>query len=337
MMILCAWIIVVALVGAILISGTRFAWIAPLVFAPPFVWPLGLVLLAVLSWLAAARGYALGLLLTAVFIAGPLLGWRSHRAVHAPLVPGTPGLLRVLTWNQGQHYTHSLAPFITQMQPDVIAYQEALAVNRQPGAAPELQPYEHIAKVGEFMLASRFPITSTALVPTATPEQASYGRYSAKAARFVIDFQGQSVVIYSLHVISPRFALDHALGIEKDTNTKLRDDSSFWPRQRAMIELLIARIEAETLPTLVLGDWNMPPLGPYYRQMTRRFQDAHAAVGQGYGFTCPGDQWTPLTLGEPWLRIDYVLCNSRWEPLECYTEEASKAQHRAVAAVLRLR
>jgi endonuclease/exonuclease/phosphatase family metal-dependent hydrolase len=338
--ILLAWVAGLLLVGLIQAVGTGFAWLAPLVFAPPLAWPMAFVFLAAFGSLISAWRCVVGLLLTAAFLAGPWLGWRSHRAAHPPIAAAEAAdaaVLRVVSWNQGQHYDHSISPFLVQMQPDVVAFQDAALVRRVAPATPGLRAYEHTTNVGEFMLASRFPILSVKLVPNLLPLASKRTHFSTEAARFCIDFHGQPVVIYSIHVLSPRFALDDALGLEKDMPYKQPGDSSFWPMQHALIEQLIAHIEAETLPTVVLGDWNMPPLGPLYRQMTRHFVDAHAQVGLGYGFTCPGDMWTPFSLGQPWLRIDYILGSPRWEPLDCFTEAGGKAQHRAIAGVLRLR
>jgi endonuclease/exonuclease/phosphatase family metal-dependent hydrolase len=111
----------------------------------------------------------------------------------------------------------------------------------------------------------------------------------------------------------------------------------FWQDQVMLMQQVLQHVESETLPVVVCGDWNAPPVGPLYRRMTAQLSDAHMAVGDGAGYTFPGDLWNPLTLGKPWLRLDYILCNAGCEVLRCETEAPSEAQHAAVGAVLRIK
>ena len=330
-------LLVLGLFAGVFIIGTRFAWLAPLVFSPPQVWPSLLLALAMVSGWRRDIRCALALGLASVLVAWLALGWRYHGAPTNAGVSEKPALLRVLTWNQGQHYEHSAAAFIAAQRPDVIALQDAPIPVRKLQDKPEFKTFSHIIKLGEFALLSRYPILHSELVPAHVQMVAHYSRMDLVAARFVIDFNGRSVVIYSVHTMSPRYELDMLFGIQKPYPSPPPGGPSFWVQQRSVIEQLLAKLDAETLPLVVLGDWNMPPLGVIYDHMRRGRLDAHAEVGSGAGFTCPGDLWTPLTLGKPWLRIDYILTNRDWQPLSCVTESASHAQHCAVAGLVRLR
>lgn len=101
-----------------------------------------------------------------------------------------------------------------------------------------------------------------------------------------------------------------------------------------VLDSLLKRIEAETLPTLVLGDWNLPAFGPRYRRLTRNLQDAHLAGGTGFGHTFPGDLTHWAAMGQPWMRIDYVLTDkTHWRVEECRVQtaaEAARSQHRGL-------
>jgi endonuclease/exonuclease/phosphatase family metal-dependent hydrolase len=113
----------------------------------------------------------------------------------------------------------------------------------------------------------------------------------------------------------------------------------YWKEQRVVLDGLMKRIEAETLPTLVLGDWNLPDFGPRYRRLTRNLQDAHLVGGKGFGHTFPGDLPHWAAFGQPWMRIDYVLTDKKhWRVEECRVQTASEAalsQHRALLVRLR--
>jgi endonuclease/exonuclease/phosphatase (EEP) superfamily protein YafD len=330
-------LLVASLFAGVKVIGTWLFWLAPLVYMPPQVWPLLLLSLGALSmW---RRFYRLALVLgcSALVVAGLALGWPWPSVSGVTALDSDNTLLRVLTWNQGQHYDHSISDFIAQQRPDVIALQDASMPLRKLQSMAEYKVYPHITKVGEFALLSRFAITQAMLVPARVEMAGKYSRVDPDAARFEIDFHGRPIVIYTVHAMSPRYELDMLFGIQQPYPKTIRDGPSFWQQQRSVIEQLLAKMDAETLPTVVLGDWNMPPMGVIYRHITRGRQDAHATVGSGAGFTCPGDLWTPLTWGKPWLRIDYVLTTSHWQPLSCVTEPASHAQHCSVAALVRLR
>ena len=110
----------------------------------------------------------------------------------------------------------------------------------------------------------------------------------------------------------------------------------YWLDHATLIHHLLSRIESERMPCVVLGDWNQPTVGPLYRQLTRRLQDAHSAAGLGYGWTFPGDWWTAFTDGQAWMRLDLVLCSTEWRVLRSEAEPESESQHCAVSAVLEL-
>ena len=156
------------------------------------------------------------------------------------------------------------------------------------------------------------------------------------------------MVVYVVHLRSPRADLAHyrewrywkntIYGVPK-TEWHADHLCHYWQEQYEAMRRVVAEIEKETLPTLVLGDWNVPDSGPRYRQITRSLDDAHREAGTGYGYTFPGDLKHWAALNEPWMRIDYVLCSrGDWEVLECSVQqEAADSQHRAVKARVRLR
>lgn len=328
----CSWILLIALLLTAHLVGQLTLWTSLLVYAPVTWWMLGGLIIACLA-VPLSKRLALVSLLTAIIIGGPLWEYRTHH----PLMPqdATP-VLRVLTCNRGQHNGHTLAKFIAEQQPDVIAYQETNERGCYLPDAPEYAAYPHRSRVSEFQLLSRHPIVSAGLVTG--PQVMVEGRLQPanKVARFELDTPMGHVVLYNLHLLSPRFEIRSMLKPTPPTPTQLMRIERFPGDQEALLEDAMQHAEREVKPTILCGDFNVPSLGPLYRRMTRQFQDSQVQAGCGYGFSFPGDVTAPLTGGQ-WIRIDYVLANRTWEILRCKVEQQSGAQHSAILSTLRLR
>ena len=328
------WAVIVLLVLLTHLFGQLFLPVAGLVYAPPQMWLISLVALALTGWwtdrrLTVVCGF------TVLMFVGPFWGWRTHRpSVPSPALHGRD-TLRVITVNRGDHHGHSIADFVKGMKPDLIAMQDSIYAHAWTPGAPEYASLTHQSRVSEFLLLSRHPITQTALLRTHLTTAQGRPRAVFKAARFQIDFHGQAVAVYNIHLPSPRQDMKR-LAQQKSVNA-LDQMQQYWRDHATIIGDLMARVEAEALPTLVLGDWNQPTLGPYYRRLTHRLQDAHARAGLGFGWTFPGDWWTVFTDGQAWMRLDLVLCSKEWEVLRCEVEPECESQHCAVGAVVELR
>ena len=263
---------------------------------------------------------------TALRVAPPELGF-FHEERSLP-IPSSPEVLRVVTWNLGQHEGHSIGPFLDQSKMDVLALQECSYNQAGLRSGPGRAQLPHLSQASEFILLSRYPILNAQMIVT----QAS-GRRGLRAARYEVQLPTWTVVVYNVHLPSPRKELKGQwLAIRPSESTR-----QFWQDQEMLMQQVLQHMESEVLPVVVCGDWNAPPVGPLYRRMTAQLTDAHMAFGGGAGYTFPGDLWNPLTLGKPWLRLDYILCNVECEVLQCETEAPSEAQNAAVGAVLRIR
>jgi hypothetical protein len=76
----------------------------------------------------------------------------------------------------------------------------------------------------------------------------------------------------------------------------------------------------------------MPSNGHIRRIFSGELRDAFAECGRGYGFTFPGFTRNPLSLFQPWLRLDYLFAGRGFRPCYVRTEPGRPSQHRAVAA-----
>jgi endonuclease/exonuclease/phosphatase family metal-dependent hydrolase len=323
----CSVLVVLWLLIAVV--GQEHSWTAKLVYLPPLTGPAFLLILAVPGWWWG-RGHLVLLTLTAIFYLGPGLGWRTHERVLAPAPQRSELRLNVLTINRGQHHGHSIDAFVSAHQPDVLAIQDGWTPQAWQAGAPAVKELRHVVRLGEFLLASRYPIVASQLLTLQMRRPDASVRSWTHSARHELRIGERQIVVYNLHLPSPRFALTGQEGpaaIQQD----------YWAFQGQLLQELLGLIESESLPTVVLGDWNLPALGPRYRRMVERLADAHQVAGKGYGFTVPGDVRHWLAFDQPWLRLDYVLSSSHWQTERCVTEPRSTAQHAALFARLRLR
>ncbi len=244
----------------------------------------------------------------------------------------------VMTCNIGQRNNVRLTPFVDKEDPDVIVLQDAA---NHGGAYARQYPDRHVQSDGEFVVISRLPIRSAGSVADALWQ----GR--PVAARFELDWGGGPLVVYAVHMPTPRRELQRLMGVGLlkecvrshgwfGTDSRLAVGPTLTSRL-GLTAALKRRIAKEASPTIVAGDLNMPHWGYMYRQVTDGLSDAYAASGWGCGFTFPGTTRNPLTLFGPWLRLDYILCSQSLRPSTATVEPASRAQHRALATRLQRR
>ncbi len=256
--------------------------------------------------------------------------------------PSEPGLsISVMTYNRGQHRNQSLQPFKNRTRPDLIAMQDASGRASGYLGSEGYEEFSYALDVAEFTLLSRYPIRSAEAVTLpghSTPPI---------AARFVVDFSGTDVAVYSVHTVSPRDTLLYyrrgafLYGILGFPGSPLaeqrRANQVFWDRRIDEIRSLRDRVLADPLPVILAGDFNAPAGGYIHGIVSRSFHDAHATAGSGFGFTFPGTTRNPISLGGPWMRIDYLFCDDSWRVVWCITEPDRPSQHRAVVAKFELR
>ncbi|MBI3874997.1 MAG: endonuclease/exonuclease/phosphatase family protein [Verrucomicrobia bacterium] len=316
-----------ALLAAMEWHGERHWLLSFLLFLPAQGWLLPLVALTPLCLLVRPRLVFIHLG-CAVFVLWLYMGWRIsfQREAKGPTVT-------LVTNNIGQNNRTSLAPFVAAEQPDIIALQEAAG-----NVAAWQREYTNrfVAMVDQFTLISRFPIKNSGLAPVRADKDWPV------AAWFELDCDGKPLVIYSVHLPTPRNQLENVKGLgflaalvgrDDRYGGKLRGYSrDFWDRQVKVAEELAAHFAKEQRPFLIAGDFNVPDHGAIYHTFAARFTDAFAARGRGYGFTFPGYTRNPLTLFGPWLRLDYIWSGESFRPIYCRAEPDRKSQHRAVAA-----
>ena len=308
--------------------GERWWFLTPLLFMPVQFWLSPLALLIPVAWKFERRllpFLALALLLMVFGIAGFRFG------VGAPTPAPGARALTVLTYNTGEDNSTSVEPFLRQQSPDIVLLQ---AVKGREEFQHLLYPGCHIRKTDEFVLISRFPIVSAKLIDTGKRRWRS-----ALAAVYVIDWQGQPITVYSVHVPTLRRDFNHLRGQKPAPASRIARVKQFRDEMRtrvALNESFADLVGSEQGAVIVAGDFNMPSWGYLHSQFSSRLTDAFEATGRGFGFTFPGfDPYLPTFFGT-WLRLDYLFCNAAWKPLSCTVEKDRASQHRAVAATFEL-
>lgn len=310
--------------------GEKNLTLAFLLYAPPLGWLLPLFPLVPLCLLFCPRWTLVYIPCVCIL----LLGYMDYNWTGGSKPDGPS--LKILINNIGQKGKTSLTPFIEREQPDVIALQEA-GRERQFAAA---YPDRHVVGIGEFTLISKFPILNSGAVREAT------WLGQPAAAWFEIEVNGAPLVIYNVHIPSPRSDLSKlsgrglALGVIGWAGGRLGDVrdryQASWDLRINFADALAEVIENDKRPKLAVGDFNMPAHGRVYHRMTRELSDAFAESGRGYGFTMPGKTRNPIALFGPWMRLDYILCGEGLRPASCRVEPDRESQHRAVVAVIEL-
>ena len=326
--------------------GQDLAIIAPLIYAPKLLPGLCFLAPALLGWHGKNRPLMAAGLLSSFLWFIPVLEWR---------LPGRPPVasgktLRVLTCNRGQNDGHTLGGWMLHRRPDLMVIQDAFAPHAYVAEAIENSIFPHHRRVGEHVLLSQHPILSAVPADRENMIRRGSNWHYMPAVRFVIDWEGREIVVWSIHIRSPRDQFRSYRGLLKqhiglpvgssDLEAIKSEEwgGSYWPEQRLSVEALLELIHADTQPTLVLGDWNVPDTGPRYWDITRQLTDAHREVGTGYGYTFPGDlQWW-AAFNRPWLRIDYIFSDRHWTPIRCEVEpDSGGSQHFALFGELELR
>ena len=304
-------------------SAEENVYTAAMLYLPAFGWLWPLAVLAPMS-LLFLRFWLLPFHLLCV--AG-VLGLFMKYGRHEPLTPKGP-TVTVVSNNIGENHGKSINAFVQKENPDVIALQDAGGRGRQYA---QVYSNYYVAEVSQFVLISKLPIRSAAIVPLG-------GRSDyADAACFEVVFNGRPLAIYSVHLPTPRRHLEAVKGLglmamlfgkAGGHGEIIRADSEkFWADQLKLASALVEHVASDRRQCIIAGDLNAPNHGVVYHLFASKFNDAFQQRGHGYGFSFPGDGRTG-----PWLRLDHVMSSHRLEPIYARTEEGRPSQHRAVVA-----
>jgi endonuclease/exonuclease/phosphatase (EEP) superfamily protein YafD len=289
--------------------------LAPLTFALLFMRPR--------RWLLTQ----LAALLILVF---PVMGYQLHvggaRAA-------TPGALRLFSSNVdlGSATAPALAAAILASGADIALMQEA-PDDVSFRLAPHLPGYV-VRADGQFIVASRFPITDVYL-----PDGMKYDgeNFGPSFVRYRVDAPGGLVDVYNLHPVSPHNSFDRLRGdgllYELVSGRILFNHSAYYKLQRnAGLRAQQARAIAEhaagaPYPVLIAGDTNLPTRSWIFGRYLGGFQDGFTEVGRGFGYTFPARR------APAWLRLDRVLADDNFRFVSFARLDVHVSKHFPVVA-----
>lgn len=248
-----------------------------------------------------------------------LMGLQLHQPISVP-----PSSLRVMTWNVhgGLAGMEPILSTINQVKPDLLCLQEARTTG--PLLFDQLRRQDtrwQMAQYGELILLSRFPVVQKRRLEfPSTPhsELEATVQVQGKTLRMI-------VVHFDRHRLnsapwSPEFA--ERMGERAKKISSVRQEG---------VKVLLSsygRAKQQNQSFVACGDFNMPPLGPLYRQLDHQLDNAFARSGLGFGHT-----WNASV---KLLRIDHIWTSPEVSVFKTWVEESTGSDHLPVVTEMQL-
>jgi len=277
------------------------------------------------------------------------------RVVAWGAAPPAQDALRVMTFNVppllgDARHGQPLAGLVRTEAPDVLALQEARLKTARGWTGPPRRASTSLntllAPEMGYALPRRMPRTTAIQQPvvgrvaldsmTVHPLPPD-GRASARSryTRTLFSWQGRPAVLYNLHLHSIGRARPWTLMPEEWTSprrwmTFLRTYREGALRRAQQARLIRRRIDRETRPVVVVGDFNSTPHQWAYRHIARGLQNAVGRRVRGWAATFPARR--------PLVQIDHVLAGPAWQVTTARIPangSADISDHRPVVAHLR--
>ena len=295
----------VGLVGFLIarvLFGDRW-WLAMLANLTPFYFA-PLLLLFPLALLARSKW---GLLLLLPLAAAGLITYGRYFLPPEPIDAAGAPSVRVIAFNVSNkpRPLDPIEAWLREQPADLVLLQELPAQWEGLLRLRDLYPYiaSHQMPNASAVL-SRYPIIAT--------EGFNVGeRGFPYAPRAVIDVGGQAIVVYNASLPAP-FRSQGRLSLH---GIRSRRVNAAWDlltgydeNQRDQeLQNLLARADAETLPTILGGDFNVSDQSREYALLAERYHDSFRERGIGFGWSYPAVQ----AFGVPPIipaavRIDYI-------------------------------
>jgi endonuclease/exonuclease/phosphatase (EEP) superfamily protein YafD len=319
-------------VAALRLVGERWWVTTGALYLPPIGWALPLPVLV----LALLVGRCYRLLLTQVaagiVLLFPLMG--LHLSGPRAATPGATRF-RIFTANIGLGIS-GIEPVLDRIRgtdPDVIVLEE-VAPDNVATLKAGLSGYAFRA-LGQFVVASRFPIEGEYLPPPFSVDGAADSRHYT---RWRLVTPGGPIQLYAFHPVSPHDAFEKLRG--EGLIDEIRSGRILGPAGKLKMIKNINRRLAELRavaedaagspdPVVIAGDTNLPNLSWAFARWLGDYQDGFSETGQGFGYTYPAHK-------RVWMRIDRVLAGPRFRFLDAAAVPSRVSQHLAVTADLEL-
>jgi len=321
---LTAIILYAALVLTLLISnmvGPERWWLGSLnLYLPQWLWALPGVILLPLT-LGLARKWVWLPLAALLCVLGPIMGLSGNGLLSGAAPIRGAQHLRIMTYNVkwGSRDTAAILQDIRTYDPDILQLQDSSGA-MQGGLGPVLSGW-NVRIHDQYLVASRLPLPEFELRDISYPGSVHH------CVRIVVPFGSSSVVLYNVHLLSPRVGLisirhRQVDGLVSNADSRLLEAN-----------LLAGYIKNEHGPTLLTGDLNAPVQSLVCRPLfDAGLRDAFSAAGTGYGYTY--GNYTRVR--HPYVRIDHILVSREWKVQHCWVGNSTGSDHCPVIADLLL-
>ncbi|MEG4231699.1 endonuclease/exonuclease/phosphatase family protein [Microcoleus sp. Pol11C3] len=236
--------------------------------------------------------------------------------------------IKILSHNVGWYTTQSptLVKLIHQQKPDIIFLQEIVKKHTERAFTWLKADYPYQIGTHPVGILSKYPIVSSEILHLADHPETQQ--------RAIIKFNEQEVVIYNMQATGPWLSKSKKLRLFKIPVYK-------YDKRSPEIQDLVERVERETLPVIVAGDFNMTDETQDYDRVQKVMQDSFRKSGFGLGFTWPHG-WelkflvkrSNWRLNYPVCRIDYIWYSKHWGAKSSSVLEATESDHLPIAAEL---
>lgn len=152
-------------------------------------------------------------------------------------------------------------------------------------------------------LYSRFPVVGASTAPI--------GGQPGIDAR--LDVDGSEVRVVVVHPLP---------GVDRSDLAQLRRD----------LPAIDAMARADTVPTVIVGDFNSSRWHPAFRALLRHWTDAHESLGRGLSVSWPVHQLVPA-----FVRLDHALTDDGMTALAVHDVDVPGSDHRGFTVTLALR
>lgn len=232
----------------------------------------------------------------------------------------------------------SIVKVIKKEQPDILAFQEFLQteelnhieqIKMETGLAYHHVKFSHAKKNGRktgLILFSRYPIIQSGQVP--------FSGSTLNGCLFVdVLKDGDTMRVYNAHLQSIRFKAEDYEYIDEEKEEMrgatriIRRLKSAFVRREDQVLAIREHMKTCSYPTVIMGDFNDPPMSYTYHKMKEEMLDAFQECGRWMSSTYAGKF--------PNFRIDYILCSEdRWKVTEYKTLPIRLVDHRPITASL---
>lgn len=236
--------------------------------------------------------------------------------------------IKILSLNTSWYKTNSetLVNLIQQQQPDIVCLQEIVPKHTRTAFVWLKTSYPYQVNVPKAGILSKYPIRFA--------ERLNLAGKGEFQQRVIVQINQQDVVLYNIQVTPPWIRPQKILPYVNIPAYQYADRS-------IEIQDLVQKIQKETVPFIVAGDFNMTDQSQDYNYLKAVMQDSFEESGRGFGFTWPHG-W-PINfiikklnwrLNYPLVRIDYIWYSKHWSSEYSKVLPATGSDHLPIAAEL---